>query len=79
MRRGGAQGEKQIDKKGERNKEGKERRGCGQKRGWSEQVQKYRGGEGMKECANLSLRSLGLQKTTMRTVRGWWEDERKDC
>lgn len=32
----------------------------------------------MKECANLSLRSLGLQKTTMRTVRGWWEDERKD-
>lgn len=33
-------------------------------------VSKYRGGQGMKECANLSLRSLGLQKRSMRTVKG---------
>lgn len=32
-------------------------------------VSKRRGGVGMKECANLSLRSLGLQRT-MRTVKG---------
>lgn len=57
MRRGGARGEKQIHKKGERNKESKERRACEQK---EDGVSKYRGGEGMKECANLSLRARGL-------------------
>lgn len=65
MRRGGAQGEKQIDKKGI--KKARREEDVGSER---DGVSKYRGGWGMKECANLPLRSLGFQKRSMRAVRG---------
>lgn len=70
VRRGGAQGEKQIDKKGI--KKARREEDVGSER---DGVSKYRGGWGMKECANVPLRSLGLQERSMRTVRGWWEDK----